>query len=221
MEVLTIRLDPNTVEDLDEEYDAEGFRNRTEYIRAIIDGRDRILENTDENTEPVDSLRERLDELEERVGELESGGPGDRVDRRDDVVDERDQEELVEQREPDDRDIDQDGRDDRGDPLREQMREEIFDIEIPGRDAAVERTRREAVQHAWELLREKDSTTSRDLANSTFGAFFDDRNLGYTTNSRYAGYGLWDSCVRDALKQLPGVDSPPERGQTWKFIENE
>ena len=80
------------------------------------------------------------------------------------------------------------------------MEERFGDLEVTGRSARVEYVRREAIEHAWNLLREEERAESRRLANATFGAFFDEPDLGYSTNKRYPGYGLWDGCVRDVLK---------------------
>lgn len=211
MEVLTIRVDPNTVEALDEEYSQYGYSNRAEYIRAILDDRERIRENTEENT-----LEERVDDLEARVAELEQ--------RETPTVD-GDQEDVgepdpVDVGEPDPVDVDDRDRVDHSeDPLRERMRDALADVDVPGRKAAVEKTRRDAVMYAWERLREQGTAETQELANATFGAFWDDDDLGYSVSSRYPGYQLWDSAVRDALKQLPGVEAPGRRGNEYRFVE--
>ena len=45
---------------------------------------------------------------------------------------------------------------------------------------------------------------TQELANPAFDKFGDETE--YSSGSRYRGYGLWDNCVHEALKQLPGVD---------------
>lgn len=69
MEPNTIRLPPNTWGALEDEASEYGFRNRSEYIRHLIEHREAILENTLENT---NRIRDRLDELEERLAEVEA-----------------------------------------------------------------------------------------------------------------------------------------------------
>lgn len=121
----------------------------------------------------------------------------------DDVIDER-------AREP----VDDAG----GDDLRDRAQGALDQLDVPGRDASTERNRRQAVMWAWDYLRVHGDATSSEIANATFGYFWD-TDLGYSVSSRYPGYGLWDNCVRDALKQLPGVDAPGEKGNEWEFVE--
>jgi Arc/MetJ-type ribon-helix-helix transcriptional regulator len=212
MKVVTLRLPENTVEELDDEYSQEGFDSRTEYVRNIIENRDAIPQNTPENTDRLDELTSRVDGLEERVDALDAGDkdPGSNWTRdphcSEPIVDDTDQEDH------------EDRRDDLAtEQLRQSMLDVLEDLDVPGRRAGVEKTRREAVKHAWDRLREQGSATSQGLANDTFGAFFDEE-LGYSTSARYPGYGLWDNCVRDRLKQLPGVEAPGRRGNEWRFV---
>jgi len=120
-----------------------------------------------------------------------------------------------------------DGRDDRSkdtgemqrdDDLRTRAENALDELDVPGRDPSVERNRREAVLWSWDYLRRHGDATSSEIANATLGYFWD-CDLGYSVSSRYPGYGLWDNCVRDALKQLPGVDAPAEKGSEWAFVE--
>lgn len=101
------------------------------------------------------------------------------------------------------------------DTLREQAEDVLDGLDVPGRAAVVEKTRRDAVMWAWEWLRVNETAKPREIANATFGAFFDDPDLGYSTASgRYAGYQLWDNFLRNVLSELPGV----VKGQThWRF----
>lgn len=104
--------------------------------------------------------------------------------------------------------------------LHEEMEAVLDDLDVPGRRSEVEYQRRQAIKWAWDYIREADGTvTTREVANSVFGEFFEER-IGYSTNKRYAGYGLWDGCVRDALQQLPGVVPPGPRGSQWRFDED-
>lgn len=103
------------------------------------------------------------------------------------------------------------------DHQREQMEAVLEELHVPGRDPAVERTRREATKYAWERLREYEEINAQRLANDTFGQFFDKQYLNYSTSPVYPGYGLWDNCLRDVLSELPGVVKPRERGKTYRF----
>lgn len=100
------------------------------------------------------------------------------------------------------------------DGLRERMEAALEEMHVKGRASAVESTRREAIRYGWERLRAEGAMQPRDLGNDIFGQFFDDPNLGYSTASgRFAGYQLWDNCVRAVLRELPGVVA----GTTWQF----
>jgi hypothetical protein len=58
------------------------------------------------------------------------------------------------------------------------------------------------------------------LADKTFHKFEDDPNLGYSaSSSRYDGYQLWDSCIREVLRELPGV-YPGGGSSGWSFRED-
>jgi len=105
------------------------------------------------------------------------------------------------------------------DAMRARMEEQLSDMDVPGRPAEVERARREAIKYAWERLRVEGSMKPREIANDTFGQFFEHPELGYSTSTgRYAGYQFWDNCLRAALKELPGVH---QSGRTWVFREEE
>jgi len=103
--------------------------------------------------------------------------------------------------------------------LRDRADAALDELDVPGRDPAIERNRREAIMWAWDYLRRRGNATSSEIANATFGYFWD-VDLGYSISSRYPGYGLWDNCIRDVLSELPGVDSPPEKGSEWAFVES-
>lgn len=67
MHTVTIRMDDEDVEELDAEYEERGFRNRTDYIRHIIDGRDAVFAE-----EPAESgADEQLAEHDERLADAE------------------------------------------------------------------------------------------------------------------------------------------------------
>lgn len=107
------------------------------------------------------------------------------------------------------------------DELERAMRDALDELTITGRGAATKRVRREATVWAWNYLREHGTRRSSEIANATFGAYWGRDHLGYSTSGAgpYAAYGVWDSYLRDVLKQLPGVEAPPERGSRWRFDE--
>jgi hypothetical protein len=96
----------------------------------------------------------------------------------------------------------------------------LDELDVPGRPRAVERTRRKAIMYAWDRLREEGKMETWRLAADTLGQYWDDPDLNYTTSGaahRGPGYQLWDNCVRDALRELPGVHD----GDPWEFRESE
>jgi len=105
--------------------------------------------------------------------------------------------------------------------ITEQEAKDVLEqIDIIGRGAETQEVRRKAILHAWRELREKGEATTQELANSAFDEYKDARKFGYgESKSHYRGYTFWDSCAREAFKQLPGVESPPQRGSTWYFTD--
>lgn len=67
MDPLSLRLEDGTAEELDEEYEERGFRNRAVYLRHIVAHRDVIFE--DESTEIG---VERLAEHDEQLANLDT-----------------------------------------------------------------------------------------------------------------------------------------------------
>lgn len=71
MDPTTLRLQENTLEELDEEFEEFGFDDRASYLRYIIKNRAVVME---ENTpEQVSPIRDRMDELEQRLLAVEEG----------------------------------------------------------------------------------------------------------------------------------------------------
>lgn len=91
-------------------------------------------------------------------------------------------------------------------------------VTFPGRGEEQRAVRAAAIRRAYELIRERGEVASGEIQETIWREFKDER-LGYSasTSARGPGWTLWDSCVRPALKQLPGVVSPPERGNEWRF----
>lgn len=72
MEAITIRLDSETIEKLDEEYEERGFRNRTLYLRnGIIEQRDLIFDDEGQQIEAAERLADLEERLENHDGQLE------------------------------------------------------------------------------------------------------------------------------------------------------
>jgi predicted DNA-binding protein len=63
MDPVSLRLEDGTPDDLDEEYEQRGFRNRAVYLRYIIDHRDEIFEEQDADTDAAERLAEHDEQL--------------------------------------------------------------------------------------------------------------------------------------------------------------
>ncbi|ELY76795.1 hypothetical protein, partial [Natrinema gari] len=95
----------------------------------------------------------------------------------------------------------------------------LEDIDVTGRGAETKEVRRKAIRHAWGELRDRTEATTQELANAAFDEYADHPKFGYSASeSHYRGYTFWDSCAREVLQELPGVESPPQRGNTWRFV---
>lgn len=126
-------------------------------------------------------------------------------DPRDTVSDEVDEPDQF----PQDNDV-------QSDELRERMESTLAGLEVPGRPAAVERTRREAIKYAWDRLREVGEMPPSRLSDDVMGKFFENDDLGYSVSSQHPGYQLLDNVLRDTVRELPGVHST---GRVWQFRE--
>lgn len=81
MDAITLRLEPETIEALDEEYEERGFRNRTLYLRHLIGKRDAIFDEEGAAIDAAERLTDhdeqladhdtRLDDLDDRLEDLE------------------------------------------------------------------------------------------------------------------------------------------------------
>ena len=233
-----VRLPESLIDDLDEEANERDL-GTAEYIRKILRRRDSTQEDTQEYTQPntqehtaVDELEQRLAEVEARLSELEAEQPrhahaSASADAPDDQRDASQQESLsaassASQHTPD---AGGDERVERGvvvkaDSVRAEAEQRIDDMDIPG-SGAVQRNRRQALLWAWDYLRQHGKRQSGEIANATFGAFWD-VDLNYSTSSRSpAGRTLWQNCLREPLKRLPQVDPAANRGGTWEFVDGD
>src|SRR5699024_12077584 len=89
MDPITLRLEPKVIEELDDEYEERGFRNRTLYLRHLVEKRDMVFESEQDQDgteiEPAEQLAEhgeqlsahddRLDDLDDRL-ETSKNKPG-------------------------------------------------------------------------------------------------------------------------------------------------
>ena len=85
MDPITLRLEPKVIEELDDEYEERGFRNRTLYLRHLVEQRDMVFESEQdqedmeieateqlaEHGEQLASHDDRLEDLDERLEDLE------------------------------------------------------------------------------------------------------------------------------------------------------
>ena len=85
MDPITLRLEPAVIEELNDEYEERGFRNRTLYLRHLIDKRDMVFESEQdrestkieateqlaEHGEQLSDHTDRIEDLDERLEDLE------------------------------------------------------------------------------------------------------------------------------------------------------
>lgn len=128
----------------------------------------------------------------------------------------------LERREPaDDPAVEEDNEPD-SDPLEARMEDVLESFDVTGRGAETQEVRRKAIRHAWEKLRDRGEATTQELANSAFDEYGDHPKFDYDeSSSHYRGYTFWDSCAREVMKELPGVEAPPQRGNTWRLVGGE
>jgi len=106
--------------------------------------------------------------------------------------------------------------------LEARMEEELATLDIKGRGAETKEVRREAIRHAWEELRDRGEATTQEISNTAFDEYADHPRFGYSASeNHYRSYTFWDSCARDVMKELPGVVAPPQRGNTWRFDDDD
>jgi ubiquinone biosynthesis protein UbiJ len=72
MDTVTIRLQPETIEELDAEFEERGFRNRTLYLRHLIDNRDVIFDEEGTGTDTAERLADHDEQLEALVDRFEN-----------------------------------------------------------------------------------------------------------------------------------------------------
>ncbi|MFO7927431.1 ArsR family transcriptional regulator [Natronomonas sp.] len=88
-----------------------------------------------------------------------------------------------------------------------EVRRAIEDADLPGSGTTLQ-ARREALTAAYEYLTSHPSATKSD--------FLDEVYPDYPANFE-TPEGWWNA-IQPALKQLPAVDPPEERGHLWQFL---
>ncbi|WP_254545901.1 ArsR family transcriptional regulator [Halomarina pelagica] len=86
-------------------------------------------------------------------------------------------------------------------------REVTSEVDLPGTGETLA-DRRRALRTAYEYLREHPSAKKSDFLRDVFP----ENPAGYETAE-----GWWNA-IQPALKDLPGVDPPKERGHIWHFL---
>ncbi len=99
------------------------------------------------------------------------------------------------------------GRDTRTDGLPAEVEQAIQRAELPGSGRTLD-ARREALAAAYEYLTSHPSATKSD--------FLDDVYPKYP--AKFETPEGWWNAIQPALKELPAVDPPEERGHLWQFL---
>ena len=103
----------------------------------------------------------------------------------------------------DDASLSADGRENRP----SEVERAIQNAELPGSGRTLQ-ARREALAAAYEHLTNHPSATKADFLDEVYPAYPAD----FETSE-----GWWNA-IQPALKELPAVDPPEERGHLWKFL---
>lgn len=89
----------------------------------------------------------------------------------------------------------------------EGVRTAVRNADLPGTGTTLE-ARREALFAAYKYLAENPTAARSDFLENVYP----DHPAGFETAD-----GWWNA-IQPALKQLPGVDPPEERGHLWQFL---
>jgi hypothetical protein len=96
---------------------------------------------------------------------------------------------------------------DADDVRRESVSRAIREADLPGSGPTLSR-RREALEAAYDYLTEHPEAKKADFLRDVYH----DHPAGYESAE-----GWWNA-IQPALKRLPGVDPPEERGHIWHFL---
>ncbi len=89
----------------------------------------------------------------------------------------------------------------------DEVRAAVADADLPGSGATLE-ARQDALRAAYDYLVEHPGASRSDFVEHVYP----DHPAGFETAA-----GWWNA-IQPALKDLPGVDPPEERGHLWKFL---
>ncbi len=93
-----------------------------------------------------------------------------------------------------------------GEPLSE-VEAAIRDAELPGSGRTLD-ARREALTAAYEYLTNHPSATKSDFIDEVYPKY----------PAKFETPEGWWNAIQPALKELPAVDPPEERGHLWQFL---
>lgn len=96
--------------------------------------------------------------------------------------------------------------------------EEVLELTngtIPGRTGETKRERAEAVLTAYRYLQEQGRASNEELRTHTY----EQHPLESGTANQTPAEQQWVLFIRDGLRELPGVESPPRSASIWNFIE--
>jgi hypothetical protein len=88
-----------------------------------------------------------------------------------------------------------------------EVTEAIGDADLPGSGPRLD-ARREALSAAYEYLTDHPEAKKADFLRDVYA----DHSAGYESAE------AWWNAIQPALKNLPGVDPPEERGHLWHFL---
>lgn len=193
MEPITLRLPTDLLDTLDEEAEDVGFSSRSEYIRHLLQNRDRTVPatqiGTDQNTTDVDDserfegLSEQISEMEDRLTSLE----GDVDELRSAPIDGHSSDEPSGRGEPPER---EGNPTETGSSRLEQWLEEQGPQSEDARTIMIEAAR---------ILEDEGPVSARDLREQLYEQYPD----AYDSAD-----ALWSSTVERLYNETPGFQKP-------------
>lgn len=157
---------------------------------------DEAWQRLNSRKQPGDGFKDVVDRVLDRLEELENQEPAEPVDN---LVAHEDVGELVVQEDDEDDDL-----------RREDVRELVDDLDVPG-SGAREEARREALVDLYEHLRMNGSADKEELLR-----VLEAHDHGYSS-----GESFWSNVVKgkDTLQSLPDVESPAPGGgpSLWRY----
>jgi len=90
----------------------------------------------------------------------------------------------------------------------EEIDEIVAELDVPGTSEMMRQWRRDAIREAVEFLREHRRATAAEIRDDVFEA----HPAGYDD-----AYVWWET-VRPRLAELPGVETPTEEDDAWRYV---